>query len=884
MADYDPDRLMTERPTGPVTVRAVRLNRDDAERLVRKYNPDITQGAVKGEVDNIMRESGGKSAVPGDFDKSGRATSGGMYQHHNKRLDELKSYASKHGTDWTDPEIQIQFSRMEKERDYPGLLKLQQTVDDRGRNEDAFKRIFERPASVLWQNNASGEPVLGNDRFRFSDYAMKEHDGRPGTDIRYMQPADYLDLSPDLEHKPFDSPSGRSLMRSFNRGEPIEAIPTLDMNVEGNTGTVTAQDGRHRALLAQQEGVDAIPVAIRQKGEGTPTEIQGMSGKLLPNDFVERGQLPRGPRQEPQEPAPKEPISLLGKIGNAIIPSAQAAEANPFMADLQQAQPKAAAPANPFLADLQGAAPQPDNMVMSTIGAIGKGFGDTVLGAEELVGKGMQAAGIPGGETLTQDARTGVARLEKENAANRAAHPFATGAGEFLGGLVAPLGIAGKAVKAANALRSGAAAGAIGAAMTPSGTQPGQKDDRYWRDKAAEVAIGTGAGAALGAVGNALAKVVKPNFEAAVKTLMGEGVTLTPGQMAGGKLKRMEDALSSHPLMGNQVREAQRKSIETFNRAAINRSLDDIGAKLPPGVDAGHDAIEAARKSFSDAYDMVIPRMRGALDRDFMNDLNAIGLKAQSMNLPQGLRDELMHIIKSEILEPFRAGAGRITGTDTQKIGTMLDDLVRTKGRDKSPYERDLAKLLREADTALDKMMARNNPLLQAAKDRIDAGYAKFKIVQDAASGAGGRADGVFSPNRLSMAVRRRDTSKDKRAFSEGAALLQDLSGAASQVLPQVVRDSGTAERTAFLGLMGLGGGGLAWLNPAALGAAAVAAAPYTAAGSKGLNWALNKLSANPMPRTQNALANVARGGAQALAPVAGAALAPTLPQQPGMQ
>jgi len=156
--------------------------------------------------------------------------------------------------------------------------------------------------------------------YGFSDYAMKEYEGRPDTSIHWMSPEDYLGLSPEFKEKPFESASGRSLMRSFQRGDHIESIPTLDVNVDGDTATVTDQDGRHRALLAQQEGVKEIPVAVRGIGENNPTQIAGMRGDKRPLELPQRQARQEAPQQQ------KEPISLLREIGNAIVPGAQAAE------------------------------------------------------------------------------------------------------------------------------------------------------------------------------------------------------------------------------------------------------------------------------------------------------------------------------------------------------------------------------------------------------------------------------------------------------------------------------------------------------------------------------------------------------------------------------
>ena len=56
--------------------------------------------------------------------------------------------------------------------------------------------------------------------------------------------------------------------------------------------------------------------------------------------------------------------------------------------------------------------------------------------------------------------------------------------------------------------------------------------------------------------------------------------------------------------------------------------------------------------------------------------------------------------------------------------------------------------------------------------------------------------DESFYPAQLNNAAKALDKSKDKRAFSEGTALMQDLTGPAKQVMPSSIPDSGTAGRT----------------------------------------------------------------------------------------
>lgn len=548
MADFDPDTLLTERPpaaTMRVRPEPERLNRDDLSKLVRKYNPDITSAAVEGEVDNIWRESRGNAS-----NKTGDGgTSGGLYQHHLSRLTGLKEYAKKQGRDWTDPEMQVQYSRMEKERDYPALLKLQQTNDDRGRNEDAFKRIFERPASVLWGNDAKGQPVLGNDSYQFSDHALREHDGRKNTDVLMMTPGEYLDLSPELEGKPFESPSGRSLMRSFKRGDAIEAVPTLDVNVDGPSATVTDQDGRHRALLAQQQGIEAIPVAVRRTGEGDPKEIVGMNGVPMAHDFPKasdvKGRQPTQTQEQPTEPIPlqaKPERSFLGRVADAIIPGAAAAEANPFaeFTPPTGATPTPAAGAappssNPFSefvppSDAGGAQKQESStlgQIGDVVGAVGRGLAPYAAGAATGAAIGAPFGGvgaIPG--ALAGAGAVGWTQMASGLAGLKTPSDMTNAALTSMG--VPEPGPAGRIVEqavggAANALTGAAAAGQLVKAAAPAMTQIG-------------AAVGSGAM-------NLLGRVIQTPLGKAVVNLMAEkpGLQAASGALGGAAAQGMAE-------------------------------------------------------------------------------------------------------------------------------------------------------------------------------------------------------------------------------------------------------------------------------------------------------------------------------------------------------
>lgn len=370
MADFiDPDDLQTQRPApGEVPMVSVRPKKEVGPRAEKNggYDPSISK-PMQEILDHIAGgESGGRYDViygGGKFDPAkghpriavpiesgpnkGRTSSAaGRYQFLGSTWDAVAAKTGRHDMS---PESQdINAAQLAKD-----TYKEQTGRDlekDWASGDPELKKGIDRALGTQWESLAAGPRVSNLDihgrprlGFGFSDYAMKEHEGRPDTDIHWMSPGDYLDLVHPIEGKPFESPSGRSLLKSFQRGDHIESIPTLDVNVDGDTATVTDQDGRHRALLAQQEGVPAIPVAVRGIGDKQPKEIVGQRGDKRPLELPERGLRQEVPEQ------PKQPISLLQEVKDAIIPRAEAAEPtgeNPYA---KYVTPPPAAPAeNPY--------------------------------------------------------------------------------------------------------------------------------------------------------------------------------------------------------------------------------------------------------------------------------------------------------------------------------------------------------------------------------------------------------------------------------------------------------------------------------------------------------------------------------------------------------
>jgi len=343
---------------------------------------------------------------------------------------------------------------------------------------------------------------------------------------------------------------------------------------------------------------------------------------------------------------------------------------------------------------------------------------------------------------------------------------------------VAPMAL----LPGANTVAGGAAYGALqGAILTPG-------------DLKAR-AISGGLGAAGGALGSGIAKAtgasspITTNPNAAI--LAGEGIRLTPGQNAGGWLKALEDKATSIPFVGDIIQGARKKGIEDFNRAALER------ATLPGGVvnEIGHQGVQDARQALGQAYDQVLAKSSAnAMEPQFIQ--NMANLRALVSNLPQREQRAFDGIIAREFDDGTRvAPNGLINAENLQAVKRGLDAAVDRFSKSNDAYQSELGQALKQARQEFLDLIARSNPQNAQELATVNKAYANFKRIQRAASSVA-NPDGVFTPAQLNNAVKALDKSKDKRAFSEGTALMQDLTGPAKQVMPSSIPDSGTAGRT----------------------------------------------------------------------------------------
>lgn len=444
-------------------------------------------------------------------------------------------------------------------------------------------------------------------------------------------------------------------------------------------------------------------------------------------------------------------------------------------------------------------------------GAFTMGVGDTVKGAVQglVHGIGAIANAVAPNSQIAKDFAAGVPQVDAQIRAQERAYQAQRQAQGKEGFDWARLG-----------------GGMAGTALVPNPIasallQPVTEGDNFAAEKVKQGAIG----AAIGGATKALGKVISPNVRPEVQTLLAEGVTPTPGQIAGGWVQRLEDKARSIPGIGDMITSAQRRGVEDLNRAAYARALQGVpNAKVPTTV--GREAVDDVAKQLGGAYDDLLGKMHFQADQPFLQDM--AGIATNVKNLPQAQQGAYQTFLNQKILDQMTP-AGRMGGENLKLVEGALSREAKQFSGSPDPFNQKLGQELQNTLQAFRNGIERSNPAHAPQLQALNESYANFARLRDAA-GRVGSAEGIFSPAQLNAAVRAADKSVAKGGYARGNALMQDLSDPAVNVLGPKYPDSGTAGRLALgAGLTG----GLAAVNPAAVAGAALGAAPYTAPGQK---------------------------------------------------
>lgn len=403
--------------------------------------------------------------------------------------------------------------------------------------------------------------------------------------------------------------------------------------------------------------------------------------------------------------------------------------------------------------------------------------------AARALSYGMEKVGLDPNLGLDPTAIGLAPNVDAAEAAQKAQQDSASSQGSGLGRFVGEMaGTAPAAAIPGGVLAQGAAAGAL---LTNKRDPLG-------------VAIDAGVGAAAGKVGQkvitSLSHLAAPIVPDALKTLISEGVRVTPGQVGrafggrvGNAVARTEDRAISTPFVGDSIVGGRNAGMEDFARATINRAVGPIGESLPENVPVGRRAVQWAGDKLSGAYDALLPRITATGDQQFVSDLATIHSDAATM---APARTAQFNSILND-LGRFWQGGQNIDGAALKQIDERLNMRIRRLSGSQDADQQDLGDALSSVREAVYDLAARQNPGLADDLRAINQGWKSLTQVEKAS----GNSKAAVTPAGYSQAVKQSSDTVRRRGYARGQALNQDLSDAASDVLPSEIADSGTAGR-----------------------------------------------------------------------------------------
>lgn len=447
-----------------------------------------------------------------------------------------------------------------------------------------------------------------------------------------------------------------------------------------------------------------------------------------------------------------------------------------------------------------------------------QGVMDPVYGAGQLVGKVLEQVpqdvsvmGIPVAQAAKAFSEKVVPQREQQYQTGRAA------AGEE-GFDWARLG--GNVVSPANIVAGGAAgslARNVGAQAALAGAAQGAVAPvTSGEDFASEKATQTAGGAFFGMLGSGATKAIggalNPLVSKAEETMKSLGVTMTPGQLIGGKARDLEDFAMSMPLIGPYISNARERTLFSFNKGVINKALAKVDEKLPADV-IGRDAVQHANDVVDKAYDNVLNDMSFKLDFPTYSNV----LKAIKTPPSVDQRVKVKEVLDTYLFNKLPKD-GKIDGQAYKAIESDLRTKAVGYKSSSTEDQREIGYALDEALNSLKESLKKQNPEQTSQLRRVDSAYGDISIMRTAAANAGAE-NGVFTPKQYQTAVRQRDVSRNKGRFAAGLARGQDVSDAAVDVL-------GTSPKATLEGRLAVQAAGLmgAMQNPAVAGGIAITA------------------------------------------------------------
>lgn len=328
-------------------------------------------------------------------------------------------------------------------------------------------------------------------------------------------------------------------------------------------------------------------------------------------------------------------------------------------------------------------------------------------------------------------------------------------------------------------------------------------------EKRAEEALLGGVGAAGGeVVGAGLSKLIRgPKAQAGVKEAYEAGLRPSFAQAIGGGAKRFEEAMESSPLIGPAIGEHQLRAMESFNKATVQKIVDDLNVDLPADKHIDVGEIPAGREGFirgaeaaKEAYGRLTENTSGELTQDFAAGLQ--GIRDLSKSMRPEYATQIDNIIKNTIESRFKPGI-RVDGQTIKEIDSELTTLGKSYSKSAIADERRVGDALLEAQRQLHNMMETQNPEYAQALKNADRAYFELKRLEEGMTSS--VKDELATPTGLLQALRR----QDRAGFAKGRLPMQEFAETAQDIIGNRYPESGTAGRLQAKDLIASGISGL---------------------------------------------------------------------------
>lgn len=344
------------------------------------------------------------------------------------------------------------------------------------------------------------------------------------------------------------------------------------------------------------------------------------------------------------------------------------------------------------------------------------------------------------------------------------------------------------------------------------------------QDRAKEAALG-----AIGSIGGEQAinlgtKALRgPVAQDFVAGLYEKGVRPTLAQALGGEggggWKGAEEKMSSLPFVGSAIQRAQKRALESFNKASLQGIVDELNTGLmessegqgliPAGanvirqevtklgkLEPGAKGLEQVYNAVSQVYDDLAANTKGAVTPELADSLTVAKDKMHSISKEAGgAFDRLFDQYIGDRLDPN----GSISGQTMKEIDSDLTSLIADLKRGGS-VDKNMASAFESVQKSFDTMMDQMNPGYEAVKRNADAAYRKLALLGKASTSSVGSE--LATPANLAQQLRAEDTSKWKKNFAMNKSDWTDWARQNIDLMGNKFPESGTAARSAIQDLV----------------------------------------------------------------------------------